>query len=244
MLKRTISAMLAVLMLTSSGCFASEKLYRDNCKEQPLYVANCDFAPEYVSWDDGQDEAVGYYPAGMPLYNWCDASDWEAIPEDWYLLDWGGDSTCVPAEYLSFEEPDGAEQPPVFVDYCEEWISVRKKPNYSSERLTKLEIGTRIDHWKACDSEFLYVEIDGYFGYVSLDYVRFPYFTARDESLKIGNCQEWVSLRAEADSESDRLMKVPLGTEITVYQPADGQFYLCAVDGMIGYIHKYYLVKN
>lgn len=245
MVKRVFAAVLTfvLMFLLMSVSFAEDEFYRPNRKDRPLFVVNCDYAPEYTGWDEEwQGDPTGYYPAGTPIYNWCDGSDWAEIPDDYYLLDWVGDSTCIPAKYLSFEEPTSAK-PPVFVDYCEEWVSLRKKPDSGSSRLAKLEIGTRIDHWEIYNSDYLYVELDGKFGYVSLDYLRFPSYNA-GVTATVVNCKEWVSLRAEGDSDSERLMKVPLGTQLDMIGYHNEDFCICVVDGVVGFIDYDYIQQS
>lgn len=56
------------------------------------------------------------------------------------------------------------------------------------------------------------------------------------------NCEEWVSLRAEPDTASERLAKVPLGAAVNV-DPTNGpgKFSFCLYNDMGGYILTEYL---
>ena len=69
------------------------------------------------------------------------------------------------------------------------------------------------------------------------------------ESTLIGdmvvvNCQEWVSLRAEPSTESDRLAKVPLGAVVTACREAENGFIRCDYDGLRGYIRADLLARQ
>lgn len=59
--------------------------------------------------------------------------------------------------------------------------------------------------------------------------------------MKIINCQEWVSLRAEADGNAQRFAEVPLGTTVRGYYASNGEFSQCEYDGIVGYILNQYL---
>jgi len=75
---------------------------------------------------------------------------------------------------------------------------------------------------------------------------------SRDEGDFIGasykgrvvNCQSWVSLRYAPSTSSERLIQIPLGTIVTVYDCAvwgiDG-FYPVEYEGYRGYVLKEYL---
>ena len=62
------------------------------------------------------------------------------------------------------------------------------------------------------------------------------------EARYIVNCDEWVSLRAEADTSSERIEKVPLGTPV-YEEKTSGRFSYCRVsaDGSEGWILSEYL---
>ena len=75
-----------------------------------------------------------------------------------------------------------------------------------------------------------------------MDYITVPFFNASRDAI-VANCEEWVSLRAEPRSGSERLMKVPLGTVIERWGYYS-DFYICEVDGVIGFIDSDYLKMN
>lgn len=60
---------------------------------------------------------------------------------------------------------------------------------------------------------------------------------------EITNCEEWVSLRADADKTSPRIKKVFLGSNVLAYTTV-GDFTACNVDGVDGWILSSYLTPT
>ena len=76
--------------------------------------------------------------------------------------------------------------------------------------------------------------------------VLLPAFAAEGESLgtlRVCNCNEWVSLRARPKTSADRIMKVPLGALVTNCTRANDKFAYCEYEGRSGYILLEYLEK-
>lgn len=61
------------------------------------------------------------------------------------------------------------------------------------------------------------------------------------DEMRIVNCQEWVSLRAEPDSATQRFAEVPLGATVRGFYQSNGEFTQCEYDGVVGYILTQYL---
>lgn len=59
--------------------------------------------------------------------------------------------------------------------------------------------------------------------------------------MRIVNCQEWVSLRAEPDSAAQRFAEVPLGATLRGYYQSNGDFTQCEYQGTVGYILSQYI---
>ncbi len=60
------------------------------------------------------------------------------------------------------------------------------------------------------------------------------------ETFTVVNCDYWVSLRAEPNSEADRLAKVPKGTQVVGYY-YNKRWYACNYNGLFGYIDSDFL---
>lgn len=59
--------------------------------------------------------------------------------------------------------------------------------------------------------------------------------------MRVVNCDEWVSLRAEADSDAYRFAEVPLGTTVRGFYASNGDFSQCEYQGTVGYILNRFL---
>lgn len=59
--------------------------------------------------------------------------------------------------------------------------------------------------------------------------------------MRVVNCQEWVSLRAEPDSAAQRFAEVPLGATVHGFYQSNGDFSQCEYEGVVGYILTQYL---
>ena len=189
---KKVFAVMAVLMiiLGTVGAICCEGF--PPRQEEPLYVV-ADYAIE-GGWgdEDGENPYCFYYPKGAFIYNWQEGDD----DGEYVVINWVGDSSVIHEKFLSRTPP--AVKAPVVVDHCDEWVSLRKKPSASSERIAKLDLYTRIDDWTIYNSDFLFVRVDGKEGYVSLDYIAqavFSDFNNPESNLTVGNCEEWVSLR-------------------------------------------------
>ena len=60
-------------------------------------------------------------------------------------------------------------------------------------------------------------------------------------TMKIVNCQDWVSLRSAPSTQAERLAQVPLGAYVTGECDYYSEFSLCSYNGVSGYILNEYL---
>lgn len=65
---------------------------------------------------------------------------------------------------------------------------------------------------------------------------------AAGSRMKVANCSDYVSLRSEPSTKSERLAKVYLGEYVEDCSPAGSKFIGCEYDGLYGYILAEYLV--
>ena len=63
------------------------------------------------------------------------------------------------------------------------------------------------------------------------------------ETMRIANCQDWVSLRSAPSTQAPRLMQVPLGAFVDCEPDYDSEFSLCSYEGVTGYILDEYLER-
>jgi len=55
---------------------------------------------------------------------------------------------------------------------CNEWVSLRQRPSTSAKRLVKVSLGAIVNNCRQIDDEWIYVEYDGYSGYILAKYLE------------------------------------------------------------------------
>lgn len=129
---------------------------------------------------------------------------------------------------------------------CNEYVTLRREADTKSKELTKVLKGSLVYFQGYADNGFYFVHFDGKDGYILSKYLKNTYFEIGDlicTNQQVYNCSEWVSLRKDMDTKSERLAKVPLGAIVTRVVNADEGWMLCTYNGKTGYIKKDYLRK-
>ncbi len=98
------------------------------------------------------------------------------------------------------------------VTNCKSWVSLRKSPSTSAERLKKLPKGAYVNYMGIYRNGFALVLHDGTYGYVLKNYLERPC-----QAMRIVNCREYVSLRAAPSTRAARIRKIRLG-EVVVHE--------------------------
>ncbi|MBO2515677.1 MAG: hypothetical protein CW338_00175 [Clostridiales bacterium] len=162
---------------------------------------------------------------------------------------------------LSLLCPGAAESTNMRVINCKEWVSLWAKPSKDSVRLVKVPLGAVVTNCTRYNSTYTRCEYNGRSGYIKTAYLEevtgdvqpsapsSPSVPAAEEgsrelgTMKVVNCEEWVSLWKKPSTSSDRIVKVSLGSFVyncTVY---DDKFIRCEYNGVTGYILSAYLEK-
>lgn len=68
-----------------------------------------------------------------------------------------------------------------------------------------------------------------------------PCSALAEKTMKIVNCQDWVSLRSAPSTQAERLAQVPLGAYVTGECDYYSDFSYCSYNGVTGYILNEYL---
>ncbi len=55
---------------------------------------------------------------------------------------------------------------------CNEWVSLRQRPSTYAKRLVKVSLGAIVNNCQRIDDEWIYVEYDGYSGYILAKYLQ------------------------------------------------------------------------
>lgn len=130
---------------------------------------------------------------------------------------------------------------------CESWVSLRKTPATNASRIIKVYRGELVSNCSQSTDGFIYCEVGGKSGYIDGKYLGTTPLTAADGILRnqmVYKCDEWVSLRAEPDTSSARLSKVPLHAVVTSCRTeGNANFIHCSYNGITGWISRQYLMN-
>lgn len=126
---------------------------------------------------------------------------------------------------------------------CEEWVSLRKAPDTGSARLMKVPLGAVVNNCMRENSKFIYGEYNGQGGFILAEYLAMESENGGGYigSMRVVNCNEWVSLRKSPSTGAARLVKVPLGAMVHNCYWETAQFVYAEYNGQSGYILGEYL---
>ncbi len=128
---------------------------------------------------------------------------------------------------------------------CNEYVSLRQMPDKKSDRLKKVYLGELVTDCHDAGNGFIRCEWDGTYGYILAEYLKprtdIPNPNDVLKNQMVYNCNEYVSLRKEPDSSSERLIKVPLGAIVTGCAYWPGNWIRCEYKGKTGFIMSKYL---
>ncbi len=129
---------------------------------------------------------------------------------------------------------------------CNEYVSLREKPDTKSTRIYKVHLGELVTNCSAAENEFIRCEWNGRTGYILAKYLQMTDYKYSDGILvnqMVTGVNEWASLRKTPSTSAERLAKVPLYAIVTSCTgPVDG-FIRCTYKGKTGYILAKYLKK-
>lgn len=144
-------------------------------------------------------------------------------------------SACAEGEYIGSMK----------VVNCEEWVSLRAKPDARAERLVKVPLGAIVKNCSVQNKQFTYAEYDGRSGFIASEYLapaEAVHMSLGD--LRVANCSDWVNMRAAPGTEAKRLAKVPLGARFENCTASENGYVFGTYNGQQGYISADYLVSD
>ncbi len=129
----------------------------------------------------------------------------------------------------------------MYVENCEEWISLRARATEDSEALAHIPLGAKVtvlDDGDPCYNDMIFAHIvyGGQTGYALYEYLT-PHWTM----YRVANCEDFISLRDGPSVNANRIAKVPLGELVRFVKEDYNYFYLVAYKDQLGYVLSYYL---
>ena len=140
---------------------------------------------------------------------------------------------------------------------CDSWVTLRESPSTHADAVTRVYLGESVDAYYY-NSRFTECYYNGLHGYILSDYLkdglyrdyqRYDYGDSLEQNtdydnylgmMRIVNCDNWVTLRAEPSTSASSVTRIPLGEYVEAYK-YDSKFAECYYNGMHGYVLKKYL---
>ena len=138
----------------------------------------------------------------------------------------------------------------LYVVNCNESITLRTADSTSAKEIRQIPLGAAVSFMENASNGFYKVSYNGSTGYALASYLSVdPYdhyvasTTAADLSWrgKVVRCNEFITLRKTPNTKGEELIKIPLGTIVTVYSGADNGFYYINYGGIEGYALASYI---
>ena len=248
-MKRIICALLCTVLLAGSVPTLAENV------SEVMQVVKCN---EYVSLrkePDTKSTRLAKVHLGELVY------DCVATSSGFVLCSWNGQRGYILEEYLKktdFTMADGI-LPNQMVYNCNEYVSLREKPDTQSNRLAKVPLGGIVTGCVTYMGNWIYCEYKGQRGYVLSQYLKKADYTAPTSTpkptatptpktypalpyyMQVINCENYISLRATPSTSAKVLRQVPLGAVIEGCVQISDSFVSCTYDGVSGYVLIKYL---
>lgn len=139
----------------------------------------------------------------------------------------------------------------MYVVNCNENITLRCKPSTQSGGIMTIPLGASVGYISDENAEFYKINYNGIVGYslkqyLSLQPASIAVSTATEVkyTMKVVNCNEWISLRESPATSSTRIIQIPLGAEVGFIEDAGNGFYKIAYGGKTGYSLAEYLTDG
>ena len=135
---------------------------------------------------------------------------------------------------------------------CENWVTLRESPSTSAATVIRVPYGENVDAY-AYNGRFTECYYKGLHGYILSyylsdgyyrDYQRYEYGDSTEQntdydnfmgSMRIVNCNSWVTLRSSPSTKASAVTRIPLGEYVQAYKYND-RFAECYYNGMHGFV--------
>lgn len=131
----------------------------------------------------------------------------------------------------------------LYVVNCNESITLRVSDSTNAKEIRQIPLGAAVSFMENAANGFYKVSYNGSTGYALASYLSVdPYdnYVASTTastvwSGKVVRCNEYITLRRTPSTKGEEIIKIPLGSIVTVYSGADNGFYYINYDGFEGY---------
>lgn len=134
------------------------------------------------------------------------------------------------------------------IDWCNEFVNLREKPDSKSRSLAQVYIG-EVVMAAPYNKSFSYCCYNGQYGYIRNEYLNANIKPWSEGAFYVTNCNEYISLRAMPVKGADVLARIPLGATLdTVYYhdggDTCGQYVYVKYKGRYGFVLWDYLAAE
>ena len=161
------------------------------------------------------------------------------------------ESIATPTPIVELATPAPEVQTPVmteesivsvmYVVKCNEYITLRTSPSTSAAEIIKIPLGASVGYISDADNGFYKVSYNGQRGYALAAYLSSAPEKALSNSMRVVNCDEWISLRKTPSTDATRITTIPLGAIVEFLGMAENGFYKIRYNGYVGYALASYL---
>lgn len=120
---------------------------------------------------------------------------------------------------------------------CEEWVSLREKPDAASECLVEVPLGALVGNCSVKTKAFTYAEYNGLSGYIMAQYLE----PVPQEQLALGDLSvvdrgAWVAMRLQPGDEAQVIQWLAPGARMESCIDALNGFVYGQCNGLKGYV--------
>ena len=120
---------------------------------------------------------------------------------------------------------------------CEQWVSLREKPDAGSECLVEVPLDALVENCKAKTKAFIYAEYNGLSGYIMAQYLE----PVPQEQLMLGDLRtaqrgEWIAMRLLASDEEPVIQWLAPGMHLEGCVDSMKGFAYGQCNGVKGYV--------
>lgn len=131
----------------------------------------------------------------------------------------------------------------LYVVNCNESITLRVSDSTNAKEIRQIPLGAAVSFMENAANGFYKVSYNGSTGYALASYLSvdpYDHYVASTTastvwSGKVVRCNEYITLRRTPSTKGEEIIKIPLGSIVTVYSGADNGFYYIYYDGFEGY---------
>ena len=121
---------------------------------------------------------------------------------------------------------------------CEEWVSLREKPDASAECLVQVPLGALVENCSTKNKTFTYAQYQGLSGYIMTQYLEpVPQEQVELGDLRVVDRGEWVAMRVHASDEAPIIQWLAPGMRMEACIDSMNGFAYGECNGLKGYVY-------